>query len=61
MHACMHERVDRHFSGHEADYSNLGPVDGRYDSYAEMEKEEKNKISHRYRALEQLKDYLSKQ
>lgn len=29
--------------------------------YAEMKKEDKNKISHRFRALEQLKDYLSAQ
>lgn len=29
--------------------------------YAEMRGEDKNKISHRYRALEQLKDYLASQ
>ena len=32
--------------------------DGFTTTYAEMDKEEKNKISHRYRALEKLKAYL---
>lgn len=32
--------------------------DGYSETYAEMDKAEKNKISHRYRALAQLKEYL---
>lgn len=35
------------------------PKEGGGKTYAEMESAEKNKISHRYRALEKLKDYLS--
>ena len=35
--------------------------DGYKTTYAEMEKEEKNKISHRYRALNLLKQFLDKQ
>ena len=37
------------------------PEEGNGLTYAEMKGEEKNKISHRYRALEQLKDYLASQ
>lgn len=35
------------------------PVEGDGKTYAEMASADKNKISHRYRALEKLKDYLS--
>lgn len=34
--------------------------DGFSQTYAEMDKNEKNKISHRFRALDKLKDYLLK-
>jgi inosine triphosphate pyrophosphatase len=30
-------------------------------SYAEMDKEEKNKISHRFRALEKLQEWFAKE
>ena len=33
--------------------------DGYEQTYAEMAKEEKNKISHRYRALEEVKNYFA--
>ncbi|KAJ3088892.1 nucleoside triphosphate pyrophosphohydrolase ham1, partial [Quaeritorhiza haematococci] len=34
------------------------PVEGGGRTYAEMPKEEKNRISHRYRALEKLRSFL---
>lgn len=37
------------------------PLESGGKTYAEMAPEDKNKISHRYRALEKLKDYLSQQ
>nr|KIR50377.1 inosine triphosphate pyrophosphatase [Cryptococcus bacillisporus CA1280] len=37
------------------------PLEGGGRTYAEMDGEEKNKISHRYRALEKLREYLSEQ
>ena len=37
------------------------PVEGEGRTYAEMDGEAKNKISHRYRALEKLRVYLSEQ
>ncbi|GAA6000245.1 hypothetical protein JCM5350_005898 [Sporobolomyces pararoseus] len=37
------------------------PVEGEGKTYAEMDGEAKNKISHRYRALEKLRKYLSEQ
>ncbi|KAK1924268.1 inosine triphosphate pyrophosphatase-like protein [Papiliotrema laurentii] len=37
------------------------PVEGEGKTYAEMDGEAKNKISHRYRALEKLRVYLSEQ
>ncbi|WVO16161.1 inosine triphosphate pyrophosphatase [Cryptococcus depauperatus] len=37
------------------------PSEANGRTYAEMDGEEKNKISHRYRALEKLKEYLSAQ
>ncbi|PWN24076.1 putative HAM1-protein [Microstroma glucosiphilum] len=36
-------------------------IDGTGKTYAEMEAEEKNKLSHRYKALELLREYLTKQ
>jgi inosine triphosphate pyrophosphatase len=36
-------------------------VEGEGKTYAEMDGEAKNKISHRYRALEKLRVYLSEQ
>jgi inosine triphosphate pyrophosphatase len=38
----------------------LGGAD-RLSSYAEMDPVEKNKISHRYKALSKLKEYLQQQ
>ncbi|ODN82071.1 inosine triphosphate pyrophosphatase [Cryptococcus amylolentus CBS 6039] len=37
------------------------PEEGEGKTYAEMKNEDKNKISHRYRALEKLRVYLSEQ
>ncbi|GAA5850518.1 hypothetical protein JCM5353_004763 [Sporobolomyces roseus] len=37
------------------------PVEGNGQTYAEMDGEEKNKISHRYRALEKLRKFLAEQ
>lgn len=37
------------------------PLEGGGRTYAEMDGEEKNKISHRYRALEKLRAHLSEQ
>lgn len=39
--------------------SAFSPIEGGGRTYAEMDGEEKNKISHRYRALEKLRAYLS--
>ncbi|PWN30820.1 Maf/Ham1 [Jaminaea rosea] len=36
-------------------------VEGTGKTYAEMDSDEKNKLSHRYKALDQLRDYLTKQ
>ena len=37
----------------------FAPVEGEGKTYAEMDGAAKNKISHRYRALEKLRVYLS--
>lgn len=37
------------------------PLEGGGKTYAEMESEDKNAISHRYRALLKLKEYLASQ
>lgn len=37
------------------------PIEGNGKTYAEMASEDKNKISHRYRALEKLRVYLADQ
>jgi inosine triphosphate pyrophosphatase len=37
----------------------FAPIEGEGKTYAEMDGADKNKISHRYRALEKLRVYLS--
>jgi inosine triphosphate pyrophosphatase len=37
------------------------PLEGKGQTYAEMDEGEKNKISHRGRAMEKLKEFLAKQ
>jgi inosine triphosphate pyrophosphatase len=39
----------------------FAPVEGEGKTYAEMDGVAKNKISHRYRALEKMRVYLSEQ